>query len=163
MVFSIIHPPPLSSDAARQTRYVVAVAGTFHFYCKIFQTNNLISHFHLLVSSIAPLHILAVVGVNTVTVDAIDAAAVDEATHRQKGMSIGAGSFCFYFTAFSSSPAASAPHHQQTVNQTRREEPRAPLTPNRCQAFVYLRPSTRSARRARRTRRRISGTARWRQ
>ena len=49
----------------------------------------------------------------------------DEATHRQKGMSIGAGSFCFYFTAFSSLPAASAPHHQQTVNQRRREEPRA--------------------------------------
>ena len=106
---------------------------------------------------------MAAVVVDAATADAIDAAAVDEATHRQKGMSIGAGSFCFYFTAFSSLPAASAPHHQQTVNQRRREEPRAPLTPNRCQAFVCLRPSTRSARRAIRTRRRSSGTARWRQ
>ena len=33
---------------------------------------------------------MAAVGVNAATVDAIDAAAVDEATNRQKGMPIGA-------------------------------------------------------------------------
>ena len=78
---------------------------------------------------------MAAVAVDAATSDAIDAAAVDEATHRQKGMSIGAGSFCFYFTVFSSLPAAYVPHHQQTVNQRRREEPRAPLTPRTSSSY----------------------------